>query len=107
MDMIQIFGNEKLANSKVSEVNFLETAVFINHGNFEFSKLELLKAVQYSPIFAIETGDFDYDGDQDIIMGGNLFEVKPEFGIYDASREYILKILMEKNLNIMKMVKAL
>ena len=91
MDMIQIFGNEELANSKVSEVNFLETAVFINQGNFEFSKLELPKAVQYSPIYAIETGDFDQDGDQDIIMGGNLFEVKPEFGIYDASRGIYLE----------------
>lgn len=64
----------------------------INQGNFEFSLLELPKAVQFSPIYAIETGDFDQDGDQDILMGGNLYGVKPEFGIYDASRGFILKI---------------
>ena len=91
MDMIQIFGNEKLANSKVSEVNFLETTILINQGNFEFSLLELPKAVQFSPIYAIETGDFDQDGDQDILMGGNLYGVKPEFGIYDASRGIYLE----------------
>ena len=91
MDMTQIFGNEKLANSIVSEVNFLETTVLINQGNFEFSLLELPKAVQFSPIYAIETGDFDQDGDQDILMGGNLYGVKPEFGIYDASRGIYLE----------------
>jgi hypothetical protein len=38
-----------------------------------------------SPVFAIETGDFDLDGDTDIVLGGNLFRVKPEVGRYDAS----------------------
>ena len=40
---------------------------------------------QLSPMFAIKTGDFDKDGDQDIIMGGNLYGAKPEVGRYDAS----------------------
>jgi hypothetical protein len=40
---------------------------------------------QLSPVYAIATSDFDKDGDIDIILGGNLFGVMPEFGRYDAS----------------------
>ena len=91
MDMTKIFGREKLVNSSISEVNFLETAVFINQGNYNFSPIALPKPVQFSPIYGIETGDFDQDGDQDILMGGNLYGVKPEFGIYDAGRGIYLE----------------
>jgi len=66
-------------------VNYLETSIFINEGNLKFRKIKIPKPVQFSPIYAIETFDFDYDGDMDIIMGGNLYNVKPEFGRYDAS----------------------
>ena len=43
------------------------------------------KEVQFTPIYAITTADFDKDGDLDILMGGNLNGVMPEFGRYDAS----------------------
>jgi hypothetical protein len=41
--------------------------------------------VQLSPVFAIETGDFNKDGNLDLLFGGNLYRVKPEVGRYDAS----------------------
>ena len=48
-------------------------------------KISIPQEVQFSPIYAINTSDFDEDGDMDIVMGGNLYNVKPEVGIYDAS----------------------
>ncbi|MEL0299218.1 MAG: hypothetical protein VW972_02900, partial [Flavobacteriaceae bacterium] len=35
--------------------------------------------------------DYDKDGDQDLLLGGNLYEVKPEVGIYDASYGTVLE----------------
>ncbi len=85
LDIKKIIGVKPLSESILSEVNYLETSIFINEGNLKFRKIKIPKPVQFSPIYAIETFDFDYDGDMDIIMGGNLYNVKPEFGRYDAS----------------------
>ena len=85
LDIKKIIGVKPLSESILSEVNYLETSIFINEGNLKFRKIKIPKPVQFSPIYAIETYDFDYDGDMDIIMGGNLYNVKPEFGRYDAS----------------------
>jgi hypothetical protein len=41
--------------------------------------------VQFSSVYAASTGDFNKDGKVDIILGGNLFNTKPEVGRYDAS----------------------
>ncbi len=40
---------------------------------------------QFSPVYAAEAGDFNDDGNLDILLGGNLYNVKPEVGRYDAS----------------------
>ena len=84
-DMKKIFDSSQIEGSRVFEVNNLETSIFINKGNFNFKKISIPKEVQFSPIYAINSNDFDNDGDKDIIMGGNLYTVKPEVGIYDAS----------------------
>ena len=39
---------------------------------------------QFSPVYGIEVFDVDGDHLDDILMGGNLFAVKPEVGRYDA-----------------------
>jgi hypothetical protein len=80
-----IFTKEQLDSSLVLEANTLNSIILINKGDFNFDILELPFETQFSPIYAITTGDFDNDGDQDIILGGNLNGVKPEFGRYDAS----------------------
>jgi hypothetical protein len=57
----------------------------VNEGNFDFKTVALPMEAQFTPIYAIETHDFDQDGDLDIVMGGNLYGTKPEVGRYDAS----------------------
>ena len=46
---------------------------------------------QLSPVYAIETGDFDHDGNCDVILGGNMSRAKPETGIYSAGHGLFLK----------------
>lgn len=63
----------------------LETSLFINDGTGHFTTRSLPPEVQFSPVYAIKAGDFNGDNNIDILMGGNLFNVKPETGRYDAS----------------------
>ena len=84
-DLKAIFSEEALNQSTKATATELKTSIFINDGNGGFASIPLPKQVQMSPVFAIETGDFDLDGDTDMVLGGNLFRVKPEVGRYDAS----------------------
>lgn len=80
-----MFPPEILERSVVQEVTTLESAIVINNGDGTFVVSPLPLAAQYSPTYAILIDDFDGDGDQDILLGGNLYNVKPEVGRYDAS----------------------
>lgn len=84
-DIGKIFSEEELKDATVSQVSELETIVLVNNGGFDFEKIVLPIEAQFSNVYAIATADFDSDGDQDIVLGGNLYSVKPEIGRYDAS----------------------
>jgi enediyne biosynthesis protein E4 len=69
----------------------LESIILWNNGNGTF-KIEILPLeAQLSPIFAILLEDIDNDGLVDILLGGNLHNVKPEVGRYDASYGLFMK----------------
>ena len=80
-----IFTPEQLQESTTLKANTLGSVILFNEGAFIFTVQKLPLETQFSPIYAIATSDFDNDGDQDILLGGNLDGVKPEFGRYDAS----------------------
>jgi len=84
-DIQTIFTPEELARATVLETNQLNTTLLINQGDFQFESVALPTDVQLSPVYAIATHDFDADGDEDILLGGNQFYVLPEMGIYDGS----------------------
>ena len=85
LSLDQIFTKEELAEAAVLEANDFNTKVYINQRNGNFESIALPIEAQFTPIFAISSGDYDHDGDIDIIMGGNQYNVLPEAGIYDAS----------------------
>ncbi len=80
-----LFSAEQLKNSILLDATYLETALFINDGTGHFSLKALPSESQFSPVFAAKIADFNGDGNPDILLGGNLFNAKPEVGIYDAS----------------------
>ena len=84
-DITKIFDQKTLNESNIHSVNTLETSIYILKEGFEFEKISIPKEVQFSPVYSINSYDFDKDGDEDILLGGNLYDVKPEVGIYDAS----------------------
>jgi hypothetical protein len=80
-----IFTPEQLKNAIRLDVNLLETSVFINDGSGHFARKPLPVEVQFSPVYTAEVQDYNGDGNLDILLGGNLYNVKPEVGRYDAS----------------------
>ncbi len=92
-----IFTPEELSGALTLEANILSSVILINEGNFNFKIIKLPKEAQFSPIYAIETHDFDQDGDLDILLGGNLYGTKPEVGRYDASFGLYLENLGGQN----------
>jgi hypothetical protein len=85
-----IFTKEQLKNAVILEANEMQTGIFINaNGKFKFQALPV--EAQFAPVFAIEIFDFDKDGNQDILLGGNFYRAKPEVGRYDGSHGLFLK----------------
>ena len=90
-DITEIFTSKEMEGAKILEVNTLHSTVFINEGDLNFLAQTLPQEAQLTPIYAIEHGDFDNDGDPDLVLGGNLYRAKPEVGIYDASHGVYLE----------------
>lgn len=86
-----IFTKEELSNAIKHDVYELSNSVLINEGSKGFVLKQLPVEAQYSVTFAISIDDFDHDGNKDIILAGNLYNVKPEVGQYDASYGTFLK----------------
>lgn len=86
-----IFEKEMLSSSIKLQSKMLETVVFLNSGKGTFIKKPLPVEAQFSPVYAISINDFDGDSHQDILLGGNLYQAKPEVGRYDASYGLFLK----------------
>ena len=85
-----IFTPEELEFSVQSDATFLNSALLINKGSASFSLKPLPLEAQYAPIYALLVDDFDLDGHEDILLGGNLYKTKPEVGRYDASYGLLL-----------------
>lgn len=86
----QIFTEEQLENTVISEASFLESALMINNGDGTFSINALPVAAQYAPVYAVKVADFNNDGNPDILLGGNLHRAKPQVGKYDANYGILL-----------------
>tara|TARA_R110002167_G_scaffold24608_3_gene86267 strand:- start:3223 stop:6504 length:3282 start_codon:yes stop_codon:yes gene_type:complete len=96
-DITTIFTEAELSGANTLKANTLTSVILINEGNFKFKVRELPKEAQFSTIYAITAHDFDNDGDQDLLLGGNLYNVKPEVGRYDASYGVYLENLGNMN----------
>ncbi len=86
-----VFTEAQLSKAVKLDAYELRSCVFINDKKGGFIKQALGSEAQLSPMYGIATGDIDGDNKEDIIMGGNFYESKPEAGIYDASYGVILK----------------
>jgi hypothetical protein len=89
--MDDIFGPEKLKSVLKLNAYEMRSSVIMNNRNGTFTLKPLPVEAQFSTVFGLDVKDFDGDGKQDILLGGNFYQSKPEAGIYDASYGLLLK----------------
>jgi hypothetical protein len=92
--MEDVFAN-KLVHAKKYAAEILSSLVLINNKKNGFIITSLSSQVQWSPVFAFFTDDFNHDGTTDILAVGNFYGVLPYEGRYDAS--YGTVLLNEQN----------
>ena len=56
----------------------------------QFSLSDLPVAAQLSPVYSIASGDYDGDGNMDLILAGNFYGSRLKFGHLDANRGVVL-----------------
>lgn len=85
-----IWGKDVISKSSIFEANVLASSVLLSTAKgYTFTELPI--EAQYSPIHAILLHDLDGDGVTDMIAGGNQYQVKPQYGRFDASQGWFFK----------------
>ncbi|MCB9301316.1 MAG: VCBS repeat-containing protein [Lewinellaceae bacterium] len=90
--MSELFGEEKLASAKVLEANTFQSMYFENTGDLQFKAHPLPDVLQFSTLNAAGLYDFNGDGKQEVLLGGNFYENNIELGRYDANYGNVLAI---------------
>ena len=79
----ELFSKEMLQEADILEVEELRSGFLRNtNGKFEFVPFD--NELQTAPILSLLTYDFDQDGHQEVLAGGNYFGVKPIQGRFDS-----------------------
>jgi len=76
----QLFEPAKLDSALQKEVNGLRSVVLMNSVDEEFSVRPLPFESQLFPVTAIHSMDLNSDGNKDLILAGNIYDVKPSMG---------------------------
>ena len=83
-----IFSREQLEAATVRTATEFASVLLMNNGDLDhsgFTVSRLPVEAQFSPLYSVLIDDFNGDGHQDIVSGGNFSGVRPDRGIYDAS----------------------
>ncbi len=72
-----------------TEINCLETSVFLNRGD-KFERFALPVEAQLSPTSSINVADFNNDGLEDLYLSQNWYSIRPDLGRLDSSASILL-----------------
>lgn len=92
----EIFGSENLTDAVIFDIKITGSTLFLNESG-KFVAKELPTEIQYSNVAAIAIEDVDKDGIKDLILGGNQYLVKPQFGRLDASKGWLVSGTLDQN----------
>lgn len=81
-----LFTVKQKKHAQYFEAETLETQLFLNKGNGQFTIGKLPMEAQYSNVSAIIYGDWNKDGNTDIILAGNDGYQRVKFGKMDANK---------------------
>lgn len=87
----QTFKPEELDGAGRLKADFLTTACFLSSGSGKLRMQPLPLQAQYAPAFTITVLDYDRDGNQDLLVCGNMNYARLRFGKTDANFGTLLK----------------
>jgi hypothetical protein len=83
--LTDIIPSDSLASAEQFEAVRFETSIVENLGDDTFSVRTLPVEAQFSAVHGVQAGDFDEDGNVDLVMVGNLYASEILHGWQDAS----------------------
>jgi hypothetical protein len=86
----KILDSTQLKNADLKEIYTLQSSVLENVGNGKFKIRPLPQEVQFAPVESIVVKDFDGDKINDLLVTGNFYSYRAEYGPFDASIGLIL-----------------
>lgn len=89
VNLEDIVTPQQKGNSARMQVEVLSSS-YLRNDKGKLARVDLPAEAQLAPVFAIAMEDVNNDGFKDLIVGGNLDAVQPDFGRYDASIGLIL-----------------
>jgi hypothetical protein len=78
------------ATGQILEINTMDSTLFLNRGS-TFDALPLPIEAQFAPVFGMAVADFDNDGNEDLVLGQNLFETRWEIGPLDSGGPLLMR----------------
>ncbi len=85
------FSSAELQQAYVAESVRFASSYLENRGDGTFAVHALPVRAQFAPIYGMQTGDFDGDGNLDVLFAGNFYGADVQTGRYDASVGGLLK----------------
>jgi len=82
--MTDLFTEDERKDVQELKATWLQTTYWENR-NGHFVARPLPVQAQFAPVFALESFDYDADGDLDLLAGGNLTQARVRVGRSDAS----------------------
>ncbi|CAN5345765.1 VCBS repeat-containing protein [soil metagenome] len=80
----EIFDADKLEEGYHFQADTFASLMLTNQGNGTFNTSELPEWAQLSPIKAMVTHDVENNGNLDLIIGGNIYDIHPDVARSDA-----------------------
>ncbi len=84
-NLAAIFTKEELHGAKVLSATTMQTKLWISNAKGKLVEQPLPVEAQFSPVFAIAAGDFNKDGNIDLVFGGNNKSSRIKIGMNESS----------------------
>lgn len=80
-----IFSKTEMEGAYVADSRWHASSYLENNGDGTYSVYALRIEAQFSPVFGILANDYNNDGNTDLLLAGNSYDLNSETGQYDAS----------------------
>jgi len=94
--MSDLFEPGQLSDAITYDFEKANTSVWLNNDG-QMKSILLPSEIQYSSVHAIEVMDVNKDGVSDILLGGNDYNIKPQYGRSDASKGWLCYGQVDEN----------